>query len=329
MVRLVDDLLDVSRITSGKIRLQRKVMDITQVVSHAIEASQPLMDERNHRLSVVVPANSVWIEGDPARITQVITNLLNNSAKYTDDGGQIQLTVRSDKTDVTISVRDNGIGIPPEMLRSVFDLFTQVERTLDRSSGGLGIGLTLVQRLVAMHGGSVVAESEGAGRGAVFTIVLPTCCPSEDASESTSEFVVEPGDHLRPKILIVDDNTDAVDTLAKIVRLNGHQVQVAYDGPSGLTIANAFKPAIVLLDIGLPGLDGYAVAERLREMDSTRNSLIIAISGYGQPKDEQRSRQAGFDLHFVKPVDFRSLQSVLQSDRWTGTAQHAAMQGRS
>ncbi|MEK6262076.1 MAG: response regulator [Planctomycetota bacterium] len=321
MVRLVDDLLDVSRITSGKIRLQRQIMDVMLAVNHAVETSQPLIDERNHSLSVVVPEHPVWIEGDQARITQVITNLLNNAAKYTEDGGQIQLTVLSKEYQVAISVRDSGIGIPLEMLRSVFDLFTQVERTLDRSLGGMGIGLTLVRSLVEMHDGIVTAESGGPGQGSVFTITLPTCCPEDGVSEPTSELVVESDDYQRPKILIVDDNADAADTLAMLFRLAGHQVQVAYDGPSGVTVALAFKPAIVLLDIGLPGLDGYGVAERLRESEATRSALLIAISGYGQAKDEERSRQAGFDLHLVKPVEFSVLQSVLQSDRWAVAAQ--------
>jgi len=316
MVRLIDDLLDVSRITSGKIRLKREVIDITRVVSHAIEASQPLIDERDHRLTVVVPSQPIWIEGDQTRITQVVTNLLNNAAKYTDNGGQIQLTVRGDQSSATVCVQDNGIGIPREMLRSVFDLFTQVERTLDRSSGGLGIGLTLVQRLVEMHGGSVIAESAGAGSGASFTVTLPTCRPIA-ATVPALEFSVEPSDQFRPKVLIVDDNSDAADTLATLVRLNGHQVQVAYDGMSAVTIAGGFAPDIVMLDIGLPELDGYAVAERLRDADSTRNSLLIAISGYGQPMDESRSREAGFDMHLVKPVEFGLLLPMLRSDRWS------------
>jgi signal transduction histidine kinase/DNA-binding response OmpR family regulator len=316
MVRLIDDLLDVSRITSGKIRLKRQVMDITRVVNHAIEASQPLIDSRNHELAILIPPDPIWIEGDQTRLTQVITNLLNNAAKYTDNGGRIQLAVRNEGANVQIAVRDNGIGIPRDMLRSVFELFTQVERTLDRSSGGLGIGLTLVQRLVEMHGGSVVAESDGSGHGACFTVMLPTCANPEVVTEPSADIVRESEIHQRPKILIVDDNSDAADTLATLVRLNGHPVQVAYDGLSAVTVAKAFKPAIVMLDIGLPGLDGYAVAERLRGDDATRNALLIAISGYGQPMDESRSRQAGFDMHFVKPVEFSALQSVLQSDRW-------------
>jgi CheY-like chemotaxis protein len=316
MVRLIDDLLDVSRITSGKIRLQRQIVDVNRIVGHAVEASQPLIDERNHRLSIQIPAHAIWIEADQARITQVITNLLNNAAKYTDNGGEIHLSVRTDGAHVSISIRDSGIGIPREMLLSIFELFTQVERTLDRSSGGLGIGLTLVQRLVEMHGGAVTAESGGLGQGATFTVMLPICQKAESPADTGFDFTVEPGNRLRPKILIVDDNADAADTLATLVRLKGHQVQVAYEGFSALTVAKAFQPEIVMLDIGLPGLDGYAVAERLRESDVTRNALLIAISGYGQPMDEARSRKSGFDLHLVKPVEFSSLQSVLQSDRW-------------
>ena len=316
MVRLIDDLLDVSRITSGKIRLQRQIVDVNRIVGHAVEASQPLIDERNHRLSIQIPAQAIWIEADQARITQVVTNLLNNAAKYTDNGGEIHLSVRAEGAHVGIAVRDTGIGIPREMLLSIFELFTQVERTLDRSSGGLGIGLTLVQRLIEMHGGAVTAESGGPGLGATFTVTLPVCQKTVLPGDSGFDFVVEPGNRLRPKILIVDDNADAADTLATLVRLKGHQVQVAYDGLSALTVAKAFQPEIVMLDIGLPGLDGYAVAGRLRETDSTRNSLLIAISGYGQPMDEARSRKSGFDLHLVKPVEFSSLQTVLQSGRW-------------
>lgn len=316
MVRLIDDLLDISRITSGKIRLKRQVMDLTEVVSHAVEASQPLIDAHHHHLSVIVPTHPIWIEGDKARIAQVLTNVLNNAAKYTDDGGEIQLMLRLEGNRALVSIRDNGIGIPRDMLRSIFELFTQVERTLDRSSGGLGIGLTLVQRLVDMHGGSVTAESDGPGHGTQFTIALPRCQHSDTATDTSAGFPAAATDRLRPKILIVDDNGDAADTLATLVRLNGHQVQVAYDGPSALTIAKAFQPAIVILDIGLPGLDGYAVAERMRDDVTTRNSMLIAISGYGQPMDESRSIQSGFDLHLVKPVEFSSLQAVLHSDRW-------------
>lgn len=316
MVRLIDDLLDISRLTSGKIRLKRQMVDMTRIVAMAIEASQPLLDSRSHRLSVVVPSYPIWVDGDSTRITQMITNILNNAAKYTEDAGQIHLAVVHDDSNVMISVRDNGIGIAPDMLGRVFDLFTQVDRTLDRSSGGLGIGLTLVRRLVEMHGGTVSVESEGLGRGAVFTITLPTCRNEPIVAEPTIEFVVESGQQPRPKVLIVDDNADAADTLATLVRLNGHQVQVAYDGPSGVRLAEAFEPEIAILDIGLPGLDGYAVAERLRESNVTRHALLIAVSGYGQPMDEARSRQAGFDLHLVKPVDFASLQPALKLDRW-------------
>jgi signal transduction histidine kinase/DNA-binding response OmpR family regulator len=316
LVRLVDDLLDVSRITSGKIRLKVELMDLTEAVQIAVEASQPLIDDHNHELSVTMPARPIWIEGDQTRITQVVTNLLNNAAKYTEDGGQIQLSLRADDAQAVLCVRDTGIGIPANMLHSVFEPFTQVERTLDRSSGGLGIGLTLVQRLIEKHGGSVAAESDGLGLGSTFTVTLPVC-PHEaaPASRQPRGRMAEVEPPLSEKVLIVDDNADAADSLATLFRLAGYQVQVAYDGLSGVTAANAFEPGVVLLDIGLPGLDGYAVARRLRDQDATRNALLIAISGYGQPRDEARSAEAGFDRHLVKPVEFTRLQAALQTDR--------------
>lgn len=313
LVRLIDDLLDVSRITSGKIRLKRQTVDLRQVASLAVEASQPLMESHGHRLTVSLPASPVSMDGDPARMTQVITNLLNNAAKYTPDGGRIQLQVTRTASEATITVRDNGIGIPREMLTSVFELFTQDARTLDRSSGGLGIGLTLVQRLVEMHGGTVQAQSAGPGQGAEFTIQIPIVGESAVSDELPLEAVVESTENPRLRILIVDDNADAADTLAMLCRLNGHQVQVAYDGASCLPIAQTFQPEIVMLDIGLPRLDGYQVAEKLRSSDVTRKALLVAISGYGQPMDEARSRSVGFDAHFVKPVAHSLLMSILQS----------------
>jgi signal transduction histidine kinase/DNA-binding response OmpR family regulator len=325
LVRLVDDLLDVSRITSGKIRLQRQTIDLTDAVNHAVEASQPLIQERNHRLSVVLPARSVWIDGDKARIMQVITNLLNNAAKYTEDGGQIQVALRMEGSSASVSVRDSGLGIPPDLLQSVFDLFTQVDQSLDRSSGGLGIGLTLVRRLVEMHGGTVSAESPGVGRGSTFTVRLPTCsAPATERRETAApQLVARPNGAWLPRVLIVDDNADAADTLASLLRLTGHPVQVAYDGRAGLKLAQEFEPDAVLLDIGLPELDGYTVAARLREAEATQNALLIAVTGYGQPKDEERSRQAGIDLHLVKPIEFHSLRPLLQSGRWPhATATH-------
>lgn len=313
MVRLVDDLLDISRITQGKIRLQLEPIELTTIVGHAVEASKPLIDSRQHQLAVSLPTQSVWINGDLARLAQVLTNLLNNAAKYTDEGGQIWLTVRCDGETATITVRDTGIGIPEHMIHAIFDLFTQVDRTLDRSQGGLGIGLTLVRQLTEMHGGSVSATSAGPGLGAEFTVKLPVL------KDSVPTATVEPSQSLpggwKTKILVVDDNVDSADTMARLLHLSGHTVHVAYDGKSGLAAAQTFQPAIILLDIGLPGMDGYEVARSLRELPTTRDALLIAMTGYGQRKDELRARQAGFDHHLIKPVEFDVFETILAAAR--------------
>jgi signal transduction histidine kinase/DNA-binding response OmpR family regulator len=309
MVRLVDDLLDVSRLTSGKIRLHQEQISLATVIEHAMEASRPLIDAHRQQLAVSVPTDPVWINGDLARLAQVLTNLLNNAAKYTEEGGEIWLTSQMEDEWVVITVRDTGIGIPPHMLEDVFDLFTQVDRTIDRSQGGLGIGLTLVRQLIAMHGGTVEAHSEGIGSGAEFVVRLPLIKESISSQPECADGNGESA--ASAKVLVVDDNIDSADTLASLLRLAGHRVQVAYDGPTGLDLARTFQPEVLMLDIGLPGMDGYAVAQRVRQWDSHRPTLIIAVSGYGQPKDELRSRQSGFDHFLVKPVDFRILQSLL------------------
>lgn len=316
MVRLVDDLLDISRITQGKIRLQCEPIELTTIVGHAVEASTPLIDARQHRLAVSLPGQSIWINGDLARLAQVLTNLLNNAAKYTDDEGQIWLTVRCDDGLATISVRDTGIGIPPHMIHAIFDLFTQVDRTLDRSQGGLGIGLTLVKRLTEMHGGTVSATSEGTGLGAEFTVKLPIL--KDIAPTPTAIADLSPSKEWKTTILVVDDNVDSADTMARLLQISGHRVHVAYDGKTGLTAAQSFEPNIILLDIGLPGMDGYAVARQLREHPATKDVLLIAMTGYGQHKDELRARQAGFDHHLIKPVEFNVFESILAIARERG-----------
>ncbi len=316
MVRLVDDLLDISRITQGKIRLQCEPIELTTIVGHAVEASTPLIDARQHRLAVSLPSQSIWINGDLARLAQVLTNLLNNAAKYTDDEGQIWLTVRCDDGLATISVRDTGIGIPSHMIHAIFDLFTQVDRTLDRSQGGLGIGLTLVKRLTEMHGGTVSATSEGTGLGAEFTVKLPIL---KDIAPTPATIAdLSPSKEWKTTILVVDDNVDSADTMARLLQISGHRVHVAYDGKTGLTAAQSFEPNIILLDIGLPGMDGYAVARQLREHPATKDVLLIAMTGYGQHKDELRARQAGFDHHLIKPVEFNVFESILAIARERG-----------
>lgn len=317
LVRLVDDLLDISRITSGKIRLNFQVMDVMRAVHQAVEASQPLIESRNHRMLLVAPTDPVWIHGDLARMTQVLTNLLNNAAKYSEDGSQIQLCVQVEGSRCTLSVRDSGIGIAPEMLRSVFDLFTQAEQTLDRSQGGLGIGLTMVRKLVEMHEGSVIAESGGIGHGSAFHVSLPICGSVETTADPPSEMLLDSQNQRHLEILVVDDNADAADTLATLLQRAGHRVRVAYDGLAAVEMANSLAPELVFLDIGLPGLDGYEVAARLRRADSTRNAVLIATTGYSQSRDAARSRQAGFDLHLVKPVRLHSLREILCSEQVT------------
>jgi signal transduction histidine kinase/DNA-binding response OmpR family regulator len=309
MVRLVDDLLDISRITHGKIRLQHEPIELPTIMAHAVEASRPLIDARRHQLAVSLPPLPLWVSGDRTRLAQVITNLLNNAAKYMAEGGQIWLSARQEGGQAILSVRDMGIGIPPHMLSEVFELFSQVNQSLDRSQGGLGIGLTLVRQLVELHGGQVTAASPGVGLGSEFTVRLPVLEVQQSPDPRPREFSApyQPS----TKILVVDDNGDSADSLAKLLRLSGHKVQVAYDGPSGLEAAQTLLPDVVLLDIGLPGMDGYAVAQRLRELESMKETLLIAISGYSPEKTDSRSRLAGFDQHFVKPVNLRDLQTLL------------------
>jgi signal transduction histidine kinase/CheY-like chemotaxis protein len=325
LVRLVDDLLDVSRITRGKINLHPEVIEIGEVVKTAVETSRPLIEEHEHLLHVSIPDASLRVRGDPARLTQVMTNLLNNAAKYTPRHGRIALAVAREGEEVVLRVQDTGTGIPREMLGKVFDLFTQVDRSLDRSQGGLGIGLTLVRRLVEMHGGAVQAFSEGPGRGSEFVVRLPLL-----GKESISlDRHLEPG-RIPPsngnrfprqgsepacRVLVVDDNADAAESLAVLLRMSGHEVEVAYNGPTALEAADSFRPEVVLLDIGLPELDGYEVARRLRENPRTQAALLIAVSGYGQDTDRDRSREAGFAHHLVKPIDFADLRALLPTRR--------------
>ena len=302
LTRLVDDLLDVSRITLGKIKLQLQPLDLGAVVSRAVETSRPLIDAHRHQLIVTVPETPVRVEGDRARLTQVIANLLNNAAKYQNEGGTIALTVERDASFAVITVRDRGIGIAPEMLSEIFELFSQGERTLDRALGGLGIGLSLVKTVVELHGGRVSAASDGIGRGSEFTIRLPCLLqeldgyrPREDGDDS------EVPDCAPLRVLVVDDSRDSAESLSKLLRLGGHEVFVAHESEQALHLAATMQPAVVLLDIGLPGMDGYEVCRRLRQSGLVQ-ALIVAMTGYGLERDRRRSQQAGFDTHMVKPV---------------------------
>jgi PAS domain S-box-containing protein len=314
MVRLVDDLLDVSRITRGKIELRRERVDLAAVAVRAVEGSRPLIDARRHRLEMRLPDGPLPVDGDPMRLAQVVWNLLNNAAKYTPEGGRIALTVEAAGGEAVVRVRDTGMGIPADMLARVFDLFTQVDRTLDRAEGGLGIGLTLVRRLTEMHGGTVAAHSAGPGQGSEFVVRLPLAAGAPAEAPVAGAPAVPPGPAPRGRrILLVDDNRDSADSLAMLLQLLGHDVRTAYDGRQALVVAGAYQPDLVLLDIGLPGLNGYEVAAQLRAMFGTGRMVLVALTGYGSQEDRRQTREAGFDDHLVKPVDLDALRELLAS----------------
>lgn len=339
LVRLVDDLLDVSRLTLGKIRLVVEPVDLALVVDQAVEAVRPLLDQFGHRLTVTLPTEALRVMGDKARLTQVITNLLNNSAKYSDPGGQIFLEVAGEllpsdsqvergngdpaalsplagqlpSAFASIRVRDRGIGIPADLLPRVFDLFTQANRSLDRAQGGLGVGLTLVRRLVEMHGGSVEALSSGPGTGSEFVVRLPAMSPTPvDVKSQTSEAPPTQRHSGSLRVVVIDDNIDGAESLANLLELIGHQVRMAHDGPTGIEVVHEFVPDVVFLDIGLPRMDGYEVARQLRR-DPRCRAVLAAVSGYGRDDDRERGAKAGFEYHFVKPVDFTTIRNFLNT----------------
>jgi signal transduction histidine kinase len=307
--RLLDDLLDVSRITRGKIELRKTMVNLADVVADAVETTRPLIDERRHALAVHTPATPVHVHGDATRLGQVVANLLNNAAKFTDPAGEIAVTLEADDTDAIVSVHDNGRGIPSAMQPHVFELFTQVDPSLARSLGGLGIGLTLVRRLVEMHDGRVDVRSEGPGRGATFTVRLPLEHRIDTPGDGGS---VAPA-ATRRHVLVIEDNADAREMLRVSLALEGHRVEAADDGLTGVEMAIASRPEVVLVDIGLPRLDGYGVAVRLRAALG-HSVALIALTGYGQPDDRARTRSAGFDAHVVKPVDMDTLTRLLAEE---------------
>jgi signal transduction histidine kinase len=313
--RLVDDLLDVSRITRGKIVLRRQPLEVAGLVARAVEMVSPLLEQRRHRLILDVPRNGLRVDGDEVRLAQVFANLLTNAAKYTDPGGEIRVEARRDAGDVLVACVDDGAGIPSSMMPTIFELFAQGDRPLDRSQGGLGLGLALVRSLVELHGGSVRAHSEGTGRGSRFEVRLPALAgvavtaalPAGDAPPA-SRSVVE-------RVLVVDDNPDAAETLAEALRHAGQTVQVAHDGPSALALAAHFQPTTAVLDLGLPVMDGFELGRRLREQAADRPLRLVALTGYGQEKDRSLSHDAGFDVHLVKPVELGILlASVARPD---------------
>lgn len=326
MVRLVDDLLDVSRITRNKLELRKERVELSAVVNSAIETSRPLIETCGHNLTVQIPTEPIYLDADLTRLAQVLSNLLNNAAKYTERNGRIWLTAMPPSPlpsppaggrgqgeggeEVVITVRDTGVGIPPAMLPKVFDLFTQVERTLDRAQGGLGIGLTLVRRLVEMHGGTVAAHSEGTGQGSTFVVRLPIAVASIDPAAARSEEGRRER-LIRRRILVVDDNKDAATSLSLLLDLMGNEVRVVHDGESAVVAARQFGPDVILLDIGLPKMNGYEVCRVLRAQPGGDTLVIVACTGWGQEEDRRRSQEAGFNFHMVKPVDPAALEQLL------------------
>jgi signal transduction histidine kinase len=312
MVRLLDELLEVSRISRGVIELQRRRLDLGPVVNDAVEGSRPAIEHGRHTLEVTLPPVPVCVEGDAMRLAQVLSNLLNNAARYTDPGGRITLALSRTGDEALVEVTDSGIGIPREKMADLFTMFGQIDRRDPRSQGGLGIGLALAQRLAHMHGGRVEATSEGAGRGSRFTLRLPLA--PEHPGDAQLDRSGDAAQGLKPRrVLVIDDNQDAADSTAMLLQVLGAQSHVAYDGEAGLAAIRAWQPDLVLLDLGMPGMDGFEVARRIRAQSATAGLPIVALTGWGQQQDRQRTAAAGFDHHLVKPADPQALQAVLES----------------
>jgi PAS domain S-box-containing protein len=319
MVRLVDDLLDLSRVAQGVFDLRKEKVNLATVIDSALEISRPLIEASKHQLSISIQPEPMMVWGDPSRLSQVVSNLLNNAAKYTPAPGHIWLTARREGDKASIRVRDNGIGIPTEMLPRVFEMYMQGERVLNRAHVGLGIGLTLVKRLLETHDGTVEVTSQGAGMGSEFVVTLPLLkqeplSPEDLLKRSQSHKLSESGQtDVRRRILVVDDSRDAAESLTLLLEAMGNQVQAAHDGVSALQMAKEFRPQVVLLDIGMPGMSGYEVCRKLREMPETKDVVVVAQSGWGDDEDRRRSLETGFDYHLVKPIDSGSLRGLLNS----------------
>ncbi len=310
MVRLIEDLLDVSHIMRGKVELRREPLLLDDVVARAAQTVQSLIDQHRHQLSVVTSDVPIWLYADPVRMTQVVSNLLSNAAKYTPDGGSIWLETACENNDAILRVRDNGMGISADFLPEVFELFAQADRSLDRAHGGLGIGLTLAQRLVALHGGSISAVSEGVGKGSEFAVRLPMSSAPRQIQQPTGKVMEHPTEKLR--ILVVDDSVGSAKILRRILTAIGdHTVELAHDGPGAVTTAESFHPDVIFLDIGLPGIDGFEVARQLRVKPEFTSTIMVALTGYGTEQDRLKSQEAGFDQHLIKPVGVEELKQVL------------------
>ena len=312
LTRLVDDLLDVGRITSGKIALHKEPVEINAAVLRAVESVQPLADARGHTLEVRLARDPLLVDGDLARLSQVVLNLLNNAIKYTPDGGRIEVEVARESELAMVQVKDTGIGMPADFIPRVFDLFVQGERALDRAEGGLGIGLTLVKRLVMLHGGDILARSEGRGRGSEFVVRLPAL--ARKPAKSVAASATRPRKpRERKRVLVVDDNRDSADTMTALLLTWGHEVRTLYDGQSVISVVAEYRPDVVLLDIGLPKINGYVLARQLRQSESSRHIVLVAFTGYGQDDDRRRVREAGFDHHLLKPLEPEALEKIIDS----------------
>ena len=321
MVRLIDDLLDMGRITHGKLELRRERVQLAPIISQAIETSRPMLDRAGHQLTLALPPQPVFLEADPIRLAQVFCNLLNNACKFTESGGQISLTAEGKGDEVVIFVKDTGVGIAPDKIDAIFEMFSQVDRTLERSHGGLGIGLSLAKRLVELHGGRIGVRSDGVGKGSEFSVRLPVVAQPPTA-------VAGPSEKMKPKgirrVLVVDDNRDSADSLAMLLKLTGYETRTAYDGQEAVESGARFHPDVILLDIGMPKLNGYAACRSIRESPWGRSAVIIAMTGWGQDEDKRKSREAGFDAHVVKPVNNTELMRLLGSFAPEGKSQLAS-----
>ncbi len=312
MVHLIDDLLDISRVSRGKVELKKERVAVQSLVESALETSRPLIEVAQHELSVQLPQDVLILEADPTRLSQVLSNLINNSAKYTPNGGRIEVSAERQGLQAVLQVADNGVGIPEDMLPKVFDIFTQVGQSLDRAQGGLGIGLSLVKRLVEMHGGTVDAKSRGLGEGSTFTVRLPLA--AEAVNDALPDAPVDAPETPRPRalhVLVVDDNVDGAESLAMLLEFNGHEARCAYTGPEALKVAREYRPDLMFLDIGLPGMNGYEVALELRKDQALRGPVLVALTGWGSAEDRKRSKDVGFDYHLTKPVDPAEVEALL------------------
>lgn len=311
MVRLVDDLLDISRITRGKLELRTEQVELADLLNTAIETARPLLETSGHELTATLSPQPIWVQADPIRLAQVFTNLLNNAAKYTEKAGHIWLTADQCDGQAVVSVRDTGIGIAAEHLPHIFGLFSQVGTALERSQGGLGIGLSLAKGLIELHGGTIEAHSSGPGMGSEFTVQLPIVAEPGEARQEPGSTGEKVQSGRKCRILVVDDLRDAADSMAMMLRILGHETRTAFDGLEAVQTAAAFRPQVVLLDIGLPKMNGYEAARRIRNEPWGGNVALVALTGWGQEEDKQRSLEAGFDHHLTKPVDLATVVKLL------------------